>query len=232
MYLKYCQLLHEQWRKGKLDKDDKLNELFDLDFCPEPYFTLKEGKNPLFMLLTNPGSGMDFQRRRNSGPDYSSFSQILPTVYLSEKFRKGRGSNAAYRRLIKSIAFADYLGYDSIVNIETIPFHSSKLPKNKALNAINFSSVLTEYHQHLKKYLSDKPVLIVSACSSSKSISKEVILKSDWLKFQIELAGIQLSSLTMRALTKKKEKVTSALFKGGNKYVVLMMGSNNLPSID
>jgi hypothetical protein len=83
----------------------------------------------------------------------------------------------------------------------------------------------------LKRFLLDKPVLIAASCSSKSSITINTIRNSKWLMYQAELANICLENLKFRELTKKNDKVTSALFSDHNKYIVLTMGANNLPSI-
>ena len=230
-YYPFCDLLHQKWFDKTLQYEDELKELFEVDYSPEPYFVLKKGSNPLFMLLTNPGAGMDFQKHENfEKSDYKAFSNILADIYTSEQFKKDGGANA-HRRLIKSIAWADHLGYNSVVNIETIPFHSPSLNKKKALATISRSWILIRYQEVLKRFLLDKPVLIVAACSSKSSITLNTLKSSKWLMYQAELANICLENLKFKELTKKNDKVTSALFSDHNKYIVLTMGSNNLPSI-
>ena len=41
----------------------------------------------------------------------------------------------------------------------------------------------------------------------------------------------QIENLKFKELTKKNGKVSSAMLYDNEKYIVLMMGSNNLPSI-
>ena len=230
-YYPFCDLLHQKWFDKTLQYEDELKELFEVDYSPEPYFVLKKGSNPLFVLLTNPGAGMDFQKHENfEKSDYKAFSNILADIYTSEQFKKDGGANA-HRRLIKSIAWADHLGYNSVVNIETIPFHSPSLNKKKALATISRSWILIRYQEVLKRFLLDKPVLIVAACSSKSSITLNTLKNSKWLMYQAELANICLENLKFKELTKKNDKVTSALFSDHNKYIVLTMGSYNLPSI-
>jgi hypothetical protein len=228
----FCDELYQYWKKQNFEEDDVLVNLFQMEYSPEPYFVLKDGGNPLYVLLTNPGSGMYFQHISNhENVDFKKFQGILSTIYTSDSFRKGKGSAVAYRRLMKSIEFSNYLGYNGVVNIETLPFHSNTLSKSKALKAIKKSITLSKYQIALKSFLNDKPILIVSACNSKESVSNNTILKSEWLKYQCELASIQIENLKMKVLTTKNDKITSAIFSFRNKHIVLMMGSNNLPSI-
>lgn len=232
-YHKFCDNLFLKWINNQFQDDEILSFLFQMEYAPEPYFTLREGKKPLYMLLTNPGTGMEFQHiSHHANSNYKEFSATLSQVYTSDDFKNEKGSNPAYRRLIKSIDFANFLGYGGVINIETIPFHSPNLDKNMALKAIQQSKTLLAYQEQLKSFLSDKPVLIVSACNSKQSISVDTIKKSKWLGYQCELAGIIIDDLEMEPLTRKNDKVSSALFKKDSKYIVLMMGSNNLPSIN
>jgi hypothetical protein len=227
----YCERLFAEWQRDLTLQEPQLETLFQMEYAPEPYFEIRKGKKPLHMLLTNPGAAMEFQHRSDLPRDYQSFAAISQTVYLSEGFRREGGANA-YRRLIKSLAFAEYLGYDGLINVETIPFHSASLSKQKALQFSRSSSVLRRYQQELKAELNAQPVLMVAACGSKESISIGTLNQSAWLTFQMDIAGINPDELEWEPLTRKGDKVTSALFRGRNKYIVLTMGSNNLPSLD
>ena len=230
-YYTVCNVLHQKWFDKTLQYENGFEEIFQINYSPEPYFILKNGSNPIFMLLTNPGAGMDFQKHENfEKSDYKAFANILADIYTSEQFKKDGGVNA-HRRLMKSIEFADYLGYNSIVNIETIPFHSPNLNKKKALDIIGKSWILSSYQEVLKKFLFDKPILIVAACNSKTSISVETIKNSKWLMYQAEIANIKIDNLKIKELTQKNGKTTSAMLYDNHKYIVLMMGSNNLPSL-
>lgn len=232
-YKKFCEELFQSWLNQNLENEEELSKLFQLDYSPEPYFHLVKSKNPLHILLTNPGSGMDFQNRDNfsSESTYENFEKVLHSIYLSESFKNNGGLNA-YRRLRKAIEFAHHLGYNGVVNIETIPFHSVDLNKSKALKAIKNIPILKDYVAKLKEYLLDKPILIVSACRSDRSIDKSTIKNNQWLSYQANLIDFNLNDAVMKELTVKNGKVSSALFSDGNKYITLMMGTNNLPSIE
>jgi hypothetical protein len=227
----YCERLFAAWRIDPTLQEPELGPLFQMEYAPEPYFEIRKGKQPLHMLLTNPGAAMEFQHRSNLPNDYLSFAAISQTVYLSEGFRREGGANA-YRRLMKSLAFAEYLGFDGLINVETIPFHSANLSKQKALTLSCSSPVLGRYQQELKAELIAQPVLMVAACGSKESISTSTLTQSAWLAFQMDVAGINPDELELEPLTRKGEKVTSALLRGSNKYIVLTMGSNNLPSLN
>lgn len=231
-YFDYCDVLHQKWFHKTLQYEDGFEDIFQVDYSPEPYFVLKNGSNPLFMLLTNPGAGMGFQKHENfAKSDYSTFAKTLGDIYTSDQFKKDGGASA-HRRLTKSIEWADNLGYNSIVNIETIPFHSPNLNKSEALNIIGKSWILSRYQEVLRNFLVNKPVLIIAACSSKTSITINTIKSSKWLIYQAEIANINIENLKFKELTKKNGKVSSAMLYDNEKYIVLMMGSNNLPSIE
>jgi hypothetical protein len=228
-YIAFCEQLHQQWLNN-YENDDVLNDIFQMEYSPEPYFKLENGSNPLYMLLTNPGDGMDFQHKKNIvKSDYETFAKEAAKIYTSENF-KTKYSNA-YRRLRKSIDLAKNLGYDSVINVETIPFHSATLNKSKALKALSISNALIVYQNELKTFLKEKPVVIVAACSTKCSISVNTITNNDWLMYQAKIANIDIEKLKMKELTNKDNKITSALFSEDNKHIVLMMGSNNIPTI-
>jgi hypothetical protein len=229
-YFRFCEILFKEWKRKQFEGNSTLSAIFQLDYAPEPYFTIKNGNNPLYMLLTNPGEGMDFQKHTLvNANSYEKFSNLSLKEYTSEYFM--RGAPNAYRRIQKSINLSEKLGYNGLVNIETIPFHSESLNKNKALSVLKKSETLTSYSEELKHFLADKAVLIVSACGSKKSIGLDTIKNSRWLMHQVNLAGIKIEELKMQPITIKNNKVTSALFSHEQKHISLMMGSNNLPNV-
>lgn len=230
-YYTYCDELYAAWHRGELELSDVPDGLFDLAYAPEPYIRLQKGKRPLHMLLTNPGAPMAFQHRSEAPPAYSAFAELSRSIYLSDQFAREGGANAR-RRIRKSVDFALFLGYSGLVNVETIPFHSARLDKRRALKVSQTAQSIQAYQSQLQAFLADQPVLIVAACRSDESIHAGSIARSLWLKFQCDLASIQPDRLVLKPLARKGQKVTSALFSAGNKHVVLTMGSNNLPSLD
>ena len=230
-YFAYCDELYSAWHRGELDLSAVPSGVFDLAYAPEPYIRLQEGKRPLHMLLTNPGAPMAFQHRSEAPSAYRAFADVSRTIYMSDRFAKEGGANAR-RRIRKSIDFALLLDCEGLVNVETIPFHSARLDKRKALSVSQTVPVIQSYQAQLKSFLVDQPVLIVAACRSDESLHPGSIAQSPWLMFQCDLASIQIERLELKPLTRKGSKVTSALYSAGNKHVVLTMGSNNLPSLD
>ena len=103
--------------------------------------------------------------------------------------------------------------------------------KSKAFDIIGKSWILSRYQEVLRNFLLNKPVLIVAACGSKTSITLNTIKNSKWLMYQAEIANINIENLKFKELTKKNGKVSSAMLYDNEKYIVLMMGSNNLPSI-
>jgi hypothetical protein len=91
-FYKFCDILYQEWTLGHLEDDKILQKLFELNCSHEPYFTLKNGNNPLYVLLTNPGSGMDFQHTdHHKEVNYYKFQEILGTIYTSEAFSNEKG---------------------------------------------------------------------------------------------------------------------------------------------
>lgn len=230
-YFTYCDELYAAWQRGELDLSDVPSGLFDLAFAPEPYIRLQEGKRPLHMLLTNPGAPMAFQHRSEAPPTYRAFAELSQSIYLSDQFAKEGGANAR-RRIYKSFDFALFLGCSGLVNVETIPFHSARLDKRQALKVSQTAHSIQAYQSQLQSFLVNQPVLIVAACRTDESIHAGSVAQNPWLRFQCDLASIQMDRLELKPLTRKGAKVTSALFSAGIKHVVLTMGSNNLPSLD
>jgi hypothetical protein len=205
--------------------------LFEPDVVPEPYLLFGHGDQPLYQLLTNPGTGMpDVQShsavKRLGVKTYKELADQLVEFYLSDKFKS---SGLAYRRNYRALEVAVANGFTGVMNVETIPYHSDRLNKNKALKAIEEDPLLNDYVRQLKAELADKAVLVVSACSSKKSIDASMVRDNAWLSFQADLIGLRLSKAKLIPLVTKGGKITSAQLQDGQKNMVLMMGSNALP---
>lgn len=67
---------------------------------------------------------------------------------------------------------------------------------------------------------------------SQTSITLNTLKNSKWLMYQAEIANINIENRKFKELTDKNGKVSSAMLYDNDKYIVLMMGSNNLPSIE
>lgn len=227
-YIEKCEALFESWRSKDLVMDARL---FETDVVPEPYLLFGSGERPLYQLLTNPGSGMpEIQAhsavKKFGVETYKELADRLAEYYLSDRFKS---AGLAYRRNYRALEVAEANGFTGVMNVETIPFHSDRLNKARAMKAIEHSPTLQDYVKALKVELADKSVLVVSACSSKKSIDTSVVSDNAWLSFQADLIGLRLSKAKLIPLVTKGGKITSAQLQDGRKNMVLMMGSNALP---
>lgn len=227
-YFEQCEALFQSWRSNQLGMDERL---FESDVVPEPYLLFGSGEKPLYQLLTNPGSGMpEIQShsavKKLGVKTYKELAGRLAEFYLSDKFKS---AGLAYRRNYRALEMAEANGFTGVLNVETIPFHSDRLNKVQAMKAIEQSTTLQGYVKALKAELADKSVLVVSACSSKKSIDTSVVSDSAWLSYQADLIGLRLSKARLIPLVTKGSKITSAQLQDGQKNMVLMMGSNALP---
>ena len=93
---------------------------------------------------------------------------------------------------------------------------------------------LSIYLQHLKGFLKNKNVFILSAVSSQKKIGGDSISKNSWLTFQSNLINFDGETPSFLPLTEKNGKATSCLLyekkNSWYKGFILMMGGNHLPS--
>ena len=102
----------------------------------------------------------------------------------------------------------------------------------KALDIIGKSWILSSYQEVLKKFLFDKPILIVAACNSKTSISVETIKNSKWLMYQAEIANIKIDNLKIKELTQKNGKTTSAMLYDNPENHFPLKISLNLSSLN
>lgn len=210
-YFRFCEILFEEWGSHQFSEDEILKDLFEMEYSPEPYFVVKNGNNPLYLLDNKPCLGVHYQQIIDS--------KIKSYFDFSEKFKKEKVTVNMDSVLANGLDFCDQLGYDSLVNIKSIPFHCNKSNKSILLKSINKSWTLYVYQQVLKMFLIDKPVLIFSNSNLSESLSKNTIQKNDWLIYQSDLAGVNIGRLQMKPITKKNNKMTSTLFSYQNKYI-------------
>lgn len=229
-YHSFCEQLFQNWKKDNIPEKEKLEKVFQMDYVPEPYLYFNPENNPLYVLYNNPGGGIDEIQKKEviSEKNYYDFAKRISEYYLDEN--KFKYATAAYNRIKKAMNFAKHEEYSGIINIETLPFHSSKLNKPKAIRLINKVNLLQDYIEQLKLFLADKPALALSGCNSRVSITEETIEKSDWISLQAELIGFDINHCNRTILKEKGDKVTSAIFKNNNKYILLMAGSNNFPA--
>jgi hypothetical protein len=227
-YKDFCEIIFHDWKHNRLQNN---SQLFELEVVPEPYLMFGTAEKPLYQLLTNPGTGMPDIQSHNAVKkldleSYADLAKHFSNFYLSEKFKS---AGLAYRRNLRALEVAKDNGFSGVVSVETIPYHSDRLNKNKALKAIEEDPLLNHYVRWLKAELADKAVLVVSACSSKKSIDASMVRDNAWLSFQADLIGLRLKKAKVIPLVTKGGKITSAQFQDGQKNMVLMMGSNALP---
>ncbi|MBS3124338.1 hypothetical protein J4437_06960 [Candidatus Woesearchaeota archaeon] len=243
-YFNFCEEMFRTWIANNDNKEwHDFKELFDLEFLPEPYLTISNGNTEKTMIVmnNNPGIGMGHQSILTIFSDsssikksmsYNKISTILGDYYLSKQFIKDcNGNTNAYNRGLKSVGFAKKLGYDYIISVETIPFHSGRLNKPKVLKLYKTSVYYRRYYEYLKEYLRDKSVILISSINSQQSITKESIIKNEWLMFQSSLINFSLQDCKIIGLNYKNSKITVAAAVHKNKLMLLSMGHNNFPII-
>ncbi len=228
-YLAYCELIFQDWKSNRLPSK---GQLFEMEVVPEPYLLYGSAEKPLYQLLTNPGTGMPHIQSHSAVKNlgvgtYAELAKHLAKFYLSDEFKS---AGLAYRRNVRALEVAKANGFSGVFSVETIPYHSDRLNKTQALRAIGEDPTLKKYSQLLKEELADKAVLVVSACSSKRSIDLSTATSNPWLSFQADLIGLCLKKAKVIPLVRKGDKVTSAQLREGQKNMVLMMGSNALPS--
>jgi len=245
-YRNFCERLWKDWLNERLDIS---LDLFKCEsaFAPEPYLRFDEGKSPLYVLFTNPGGaftdadGAQVQKRDEIkrgksciSPDMSYHEAALEFAkYYCEKILP---PNSACTRIKSLQDLKQRIGADCIVQFESLPFHSPRLPNKRKLPDLiaNIDGHLKEYVQHLKVALNDISVVGLSAVNTSKAISTESVAANSWLSWQASyLLGIDPNALSMQELVNKNGQTTSAFLyqKIGHciRGIVLTMGGNNFP---
>lgn len=236
---KYCEEIFQQWYSNSLGVEG--GQTFDLEYCPEPYFTIEEGDKPLYVLNTNPGNGQGFQKREhiaNHLEEPITYKKVI--AYFSKYYLENKFYSKAFKRNFiqansrnkRILAFAEQFGYNGVVAVETIPFHSKYFPnKINILNNTYLKPIYSKYYKTLKNALRDKPVLIIGAIRSDVSISANTVFDNEWRNFQMQIANMQIrDGRILEASYKDDGKVSSAIIINANKYLSVQMGNNNLPS--
>ncbi|HPS31617.1 MAG TPA: hypothetical protein PLZ43_15290 [bacterium] len=245
-YKELCENIWQDWRNGTLTIPKYLIDQFYLqpEFLPEPYLIFNTGKETaksdkaLYFLTTNPGNGWEGHQGREklkaSYPENEKYEKVAHD--FAEKYLNEILKGPAKRRVEGFIHLAETLGYNQLIQVESLPFHSKELPnKFKLLSFLekeNADNIINQYFTVLKNSMKDENVIVLSAIGTRKSISLES-LNTKWLKWQSEVIGMDLSCAKIIALIENNGKVTSAfIYTNDNnilKGFILMMGGNNMP---
>ena len=151
-------------------------------------------------------------------------------------FYERKLSGPAQTRIKAMRHLQELLHKDGVVQLETIPFHSARLPSKRTLpRLVENTPVLAQYSQLLADALREVSVIALSAVSTRRSISVSSLEQSEWLCWQAKLMGVDVRALKMEPLvTNKKGWTTCAVLyqELGNRRngFILMMGSNNFPA--
>ena len=237
----FTEQLWRSWLDGELSLSAALTQRFDLEAAPEPYLRFEAGDRPLVALTTNPGGTLPFQRRAvvlsNTDVLRETMTYQEASSVLGQHYRQLLQRKAAGRRIENLLTLARDRSATGVVQVEVCPFHSRSLPKKDTLVSELVNDELTkQYLAHVREYLRDRPVVIVAAISSSKTLSADLTL-SPWLAWKAEVAGMYIDKSTRFVpLVTKQDKVTCAALLSPRgavpKSLVLMMGSNQLPGTE
>jgi hypothetical protein len=217
---------------------DILDKKFLMDHLPEPYLQFETANNPLYVLTTNPGKGREFQNResiRSKSSFISCGDQYIEIAFKLGEYYRNKLEGKPLNRIEGFLYLAKKIGNDGVVQLESCPFHSAKLPnKTELIPYYETEPLLKEYATCLQKSILNLNILALSAVNSKKDISVESITSNPWLEWQAHLMGFNFERVQSIPLTKKTTRVTSALIysqekSGLTKGFILMMGSNNLP---
>ncbi len=75
-YFDYCENMWKGWIKAENCYSTLLNNVFQMDHCPEPYlYFYGDSLSPLHFLTTNPGAGMPHQNIQTILEDQSVVEQ-------------------------------------------------------------------------------------------------------------------------------------------------------------
>ncbi|MFG0252770.1 MAG: hypothetical protein ACF8NJ_07860 [Phycisphaerales bacterium JB038] len=212
--------------------------MFDLAAMPEPYLDFEAGDRPLVVLTTNPGGPMAHQLRSayqagrgpvKLGMTYREAARALAIHYIDVLV-----GTAAGRRIEALRDLAAEGGFDGVLQVECIPWHSRDLPnKSRLLGLISREQWLRKYLAQLKDLVRSAPAMAVSAVSSRIDLEDPTAPLSPWLSWQLSVLGIERAAARIVPLVRKGSRVTGVALvqrvEGANKALVLMMGSNNLP---
>lgn len=240
-YFDFCEGLWQDWLDDRLELPPEASELFQLDYCPEPYLLFGDARpDSIHFLTTNPGGGMEFQHidqvRRERSPvssraTFQSNARVLADYYSRKLSGPARTRIGAMHDLAKDLGSAGF------VQCECLPFHSHSLPKNRsAIESVSRTECLTSYCSSLQAHLRSKCVMAISAVGSAGDITADAIGRSPWLQFKSEMMGFSPSAAKAFPIVnhRSSDRMTGALLlstdQGVWKAIFLMMGSNQLPA--
>ncbi|KLU65144.1 hypothetical protein DEAC_c31110 [Desulfosporosinus acididurans] len=250
-YIQFCEKIWRDWHAEKLSIDGDrvlktLEKKLDYDACPEPYLSFGECDDynkTLFFLTTNPGQVLEFQKRSNilsgksfiePGKGYKEISLDLGTYYETGNHVKPASNESIILRnpkdhISKMKKLANLLGFENFVEIETIPFHSHDLPKNRIpeLAEKNPEEAITSiYFKSVREFLSDKNVICVQAAGSDCKLS-------DWLNWLMKrIIGIEEPKSHILKTLNNKTTVSLILDTADQKLIrglTLKNGAKGLP---
>jgi hypothetical protein len=241
-YYQFCDNLWRDWVDRVSILDGPLSKRFTPEHCPEPYLRFGSGTDPVYFVLTNPGAGQSHHKRRQIFQSLTAldphmrYRQIASELanWYEKKANEQKLNKSAKNRINAMRWLQQRLGKSSTVQFELIPFHSKNLPgKSKLLELMPSSPPLREYHELLRNQLQELSVIGLSAVGTAESISKQIVLKSPWLCWQMEIMGLDPALLELEPLVQKGRKKTSVFAfsqsHGRTSGIVLMMGSNSFP---
>jgi len=218
-YYQLCEELFLGWKEEdkKLKDDRLLGDIVDLTFPPEPYVILKQGDTPLFILnSTTSLKNMNNPKLNLKSKKYIEFARELGEQYVSLDYH-----SSFFTKTYNKIDLATDLGFNSVIDIATIPFFSKDLNQSKIINEIRTSYILFAYMNSLQIFLFDKSVLIPVQIESEEEINLEYIKKNDWLLFQLNLLEVSVDELKMSIIDKQNGRIRKTLFRAKNKYLLI-----------
>ncbi len=237
-YESFCEELWRSWLDETLELSPFLRAEFDVGSAPEPWLPFDAGAVPLVALTTNPGASMPHQHRdaiRSGRSVIDRASSYLMAAEALARFYATVLSGPARWRIRSLARLAALAGYEGVLQVESCPFHSARLPNKRALVRANKGDgVLGTYVGHLQHFLAGRPVVTVSAVSSRTPLSPDRFRLSEWLAWQATLMGLEPHRAAFVPLVTKGDATTAAALvssvRGAPKALVLMMGGNHLPA--
>lgn len=200
----------------------------------------------MVFLLTNPGGVIDCQKRDfiAAGNSPMSGAQTYGEVASAMgRYYETKLPGAAGTRVAAMMTLAGMLGYSGVLQVDSCPIHSSRLPMARKLGIVDMarqeSGFMRDYADQVTAYLELRPVVAVTAAGSRRSLTDEEVLPA-WPAWVASLMGLDPPKTDWHAISDKISggagKVTSAVRVGcigdAPKVMIRMMGSNNLPAED